>query len=110
MEQRPAGRANTMWTGGGAVPQIHVLTMRIEVAPEEARAFERRFIDHLCTTFTEVPGLASAELEYPRGEETRHAVVLEFDSERAAGVFGDSEVSATVFSGGSWEQDGAWIP
>lgn len=92
------------------MPQMHVLRMCIEVVPEEARSFERRFIDHMCTTFTEVPGLALAELEYPRGEETRYAVVLEFDSERAAGAFGESDVLATVFFEGSWEQDGAWTP
>ena len=92
------------------MPQMHLLAMRIQVVPEEARAFEQRFIDHLCTTFTKVPGLASAELEYPRGEETRHAVVLEFDSARAANDFGDSEVMGRVFSGGSWERDGAWMP
>ncbi|RAX50390.1 hypothetical protein DQ353_05450 [Arthrobacter sp. AQ5-05] len=89
---------------------MHVPTMRIEVVPEEARAFERRFIDHLCTALTEVPGRASAELEYPRGEDTRHAVVPEFGSGRAAGAFGYPEVSATVFFEGSWEQDGAWMP
>lgn len=89
---------------------MQVLAMRIEVPAWDARDFERRFIDQLCTTFTEVPGLASAELEFPQGEDTRHAVVLEFESALAAGAFEDSEVLDTVFSGGCREQVGAWMP
>ncbi|OIH86569.1 hypothetical protein BLJ79_00950 [Arthrobacter sp. UCD-GKA] len=66
---------------------MQALTMRIGVPAGDAPEFESRFIDHLCTAFADVFGLVSAELEFPRDGQARHAVVPEF---------------------GFREQDGAW--
>ncbi|MGB9035814.1 MAG: hypothetical protein WCC45_14985 [Paeniglutamicibacter sp.] len=66
---------------------MQALTMRIGVPAGDAPEFESRFIDHLGTAFAEVPGLAPAELEFPRDGQARHTAVPEF---------------------GFREQDGAW--
>ena len=87
---------------------MYVFTSSMEVPAEQAQDFEGRFIEHLCNIFPDVPGLASAELEYPQGQDSRHTVVLEFASEADCAAFGTAEEFAAVFSAGLWEQSGAW--
>lgn len=87
---------------------MYVFTSSIEVPAERAQDFEARFIEYMGTTFRHVPGLASAELEYPQGQDPRHTVVLEFASEADCAAFGRAEEFAAVFSAGLWEQNGAW--